>query len=184
MQVQFNIHFKTQWGESICLLLHPNDSKSDTPEQFFMQCNETSEWILELELNQTDSISYQYSIYKTDKTHIFEYGGVRKLHFAGFNNQKVIVNDNWRASYGDSPFITAAFTDCFFKREIPKTEGSSSDGNLILQLNCPQLEPDRHFAIIGNQAELGNWDVNKKNRLDEKNFPICSVTLNPVPLLL
>ena len=177
MIVQFNIHFKTQWGESICLLLHSNDSSSDTPEQFFMQCNETSEWFLELELKPTDSISYQYSIYKTDTSLLYEYGGVRKVYFAGLN-KKTIIKDNWRASYGDSPFVTAAFTECFFKRNIKITEESNSQANLTLQLNCPQLEPERHFAIIGNQDVLGNWDVNKKIRLDETNFPICSISLN------
>ncbi|MDD3321900.1 MAG: 4-alpha-glucanotransferase [Paludibacter sp.] len=142
-----------------------------------MQCNETSKWFLELELKPTDSISYQYSIYKTDTSLLYEYGGIRNVYFAGLN-KKTIIEDNWRASYGDSPFVTAAFTECFFKRNIKITEESNSQANLTLQLNCPQLEPERHFAIIGNQDVLGNWDVNKKIRLDETNFPICSISLN------
>ena len=40
------------------------------------------------------------------------------------------------------------------------------------------MEPDRHFAIVGNQAALGNWDVNKKVRLDESSFPIWKIALD------
>lgn len=45
-------------------------------------------------------------------------------------------------------------------------------------MRCAQIEPDRHFAIVGNQEALGNWDVRKKIRLDDLDFPIWKISLN------
>jgi len=177
MKIRFNIHFKTQWGESMHLLLHNSpQSEADSFEDYEMQCNDKSEWAVEISTEKSVSISYQYAILNVNKSFVYEYGGVRTLNFPTFNDI-VNVQDNWRASYGDSPFKTAAFSDCFFKRTA-KQESESNNGNLVLSINCPQMEPDRLFAIVGNQKALGNWDVANKVRLNESHYPIWDITLD------
>jgi 4-alpha-glucanotransferase len=177
MKIRFNIHFKTQWGESMHLFLHTSSqSEADSFEDYEMQCNNKSEWTVEVSTEKSVSISYQYAILNVNKSFIYEYGGIRTISFPTFNDI-VNVQDNWRASYGDSPFKTAAFSDCFFKR-TPITEDESNNGNLVLSINCPQMEPDRHFAIVGNQEALGSWDVANKVRLNESHYPIWTITLD------
>jgi len=179
MKIQFNIHYKTQWGQSMYLLIYKSTEQPEngSSEGIIMQCNEKSEWNTEISLDSADSISYQYAILNPDKSFDYEYGGIRKIELNP-SKETVLIYDNWRASYGDSPFITAAFSDCFFNRTKSNDITHTTEGSLILRLNCPQMEPDRHFAIVGNQEVLGNWDVTHKVRLDESQFPIWSISLD------
>jgi len=163
-----------QWGQTMCLIVH---SKSDSIEKYGMQCNDKSEWKADIQLNNLTGVSYQYAIQNADKSLEYEYGSIRSIQFPIALENTTII-DNWRASYGDSPFVSTAFTDCFFKRKMLKKSSTATSNNLVLRLNCPQMEPDRHFAVIGNQDALGNWDVKKKVRLDESEFPIWSTTLD------
>jgi 4-alpha-glucanotransferase len=174
MKIQFKIHYKMQWGQTMCLIVH---SKSDSIEKYGMHCNEKSEWFAEIQQNNLTGVSYQYAIQNADKSLEYEYGSIRSIQFPVALENTTII-DNWRASYGDSPFISTAFTDCFFKRTPLKINSPAASKNLILRLNCPQMEPNRHFAVIGNQDALGNWDVKKKVRLDESAYPIWSTTLD------
>lgn len=172
MKIHFKIHFITKWGQTVLLLWHQSDN-----EQYKvlpMQFGKNSEWSLELNVDiPLQEISYQYAVQNLDQTMFFEYGKIRKMIFPVLKSEVIIV-DNWRGSYGESPFRTTAFADCFFKRDSVDTHPIDPKINLILQVNCPQMEPDRHLAIIGNQPVLGNWDVNNKIRLDESRFPIWS----------
>ncbi len=176
MKIQFKIHYITGWGQTFYLVLHYPENKTEKVE---MHYNDQSEWTVEIQVDSdTKSISYQYMIQNPDLSEEYEYGEIREIEV---NSEKNSVNiiDNWRASYGDSPFSTAAFSDCFFKRESSHSkETSSISGNLILRVNCSQMEPDRHFAIVGNQDFLGNWDVSKKVRLDDTKFPVWSIDIN------
>ena len=179
MKIKFNIHYVTQWGQSLYLMLHiPKEVSIDTSEVFVMQCNEKFEWTCEIDLpNSVPSVSYQYAILNSNKSFDYEYGVTRFVH-CNFNDKALSVTDFWRGPFGDSPFLSAAFTDCFFKRNQDVTEERMENRNLMLRLNCPQMEPNRHIAVIGNQNALGNWDEKKKVKLSDVEFPIWSVSLD------
>ena len=178
MKIQFKIHYKTQWGQILYLILHSKDNSFD---KYGMHCNEKSEWKVDVQIETMEAIFYQYAVQNTDKTIVYEYGVIRSIHLPKAA-ENLNISDNWRASYGDSPFASTAFEDCFFKRKPLEIELPESSKNLILRLNCPQMEPDRHFAVTGNQDSLGNWDVKKKVRLNESQFPIWSVSLDPAKI--
>ena len=179
MKIQFKIHYVTGWGQSLYLKLHtPNQGSTTESEGFVMQCNKNLEWTIEISLDSdVKSISYQYAILNSDKSFQYEYGNVRNITLPISKNEFKVL-DYWRTPNGESPFLTAAFTDCFFKRELVQATEVNKSKNLILRINCPQMEPNRHFAIVGNQDALGNWDVTKKVRLDESQFPIWSIAFD------
>ena len=174
MKVQFSIHFKTNWGQSLNLFLH---TSTGTMQSVMMSCNDKSVWTAEINIEANlAAISYQYSVLNPDKSTLFEYGGIRTVKFSS-SSEKVKIHDNWRASYGDSPFKSAAFSDCFFKRP-ENHEITQNNGKVVLTINCPQMEPNRHFAIVGNQSALGNWDVSRKLRLDDSDYPVWKIALD------
>lgn len=179
MQIRFSVHFKTQWGESLILLLSkPSARYTDKGMEFTMRCNEKSEWTIEIELeNSVKLLSYRYAVCETNGFYHYEFGNERTLELPDSRN-KIQIYDNWRGPYGDSPFSSNIFSDCFFKRNVVEKQNAPAKGNLLLRLNCSQMEPDRHFAIVGNQQALGNWDVTKKVRLDESGFPFWSLLLD------
>jgi len=179
MKVQFKIHYVTQWGQSVYLMLHSSAQEQPQSSQaVVMQCNANFEWSAEVSIDSDlSSITYQYALLNTDKEFDYEYG---KKRIAPINPEKknICIQDFWRGPFGDSPFITAAFSDCFFKRNKTKANAVAKNDNLMLRLNCPQMEPNRHIAVIGNQAALGNWDESKKIKLDDTNFPVWQVSLD------
>ena len=93
-------------------------------------------------------IIYQYGIIDAQGEMHAAYGGERKIHDLRGND--CIVQDQWRGPYGDVPFSSKVFQDCFFVRNNPHIAQSKKNVQLILNLNCPQMEPNRHFAIVGN----------------------------------
>lgn len=171
MRITFKIEYIAKWGETLALLIY---EASDRINSYAMQCSQVSQWSVNIEFpNSTNNIIYQYGIIDAQGEMHPAYGGERKIHdLPGID---CIVQDQWRGPYGDVPFSSKVFQECFFVRNNPHIAQSKKNVQLILNLNCPQMEPNRHFAIVGNQACLGNWDVAKKVRLDEQQYPIWSI---------
>lgn len=177
MKIHFNVHYKTQWGQTLCLVLysdHVADQNQYTCVE--MQCNDKSEWSVGYNTDQINTLLYRYAVLNPDKSLDFEYGDLRKINLPVKKNL-VVVLDNWRGPYGDSPFASTVFSDCFFKRTYSESH-KTEKGDLLLRLNCTQMEPGRHFAVVGNQKILGNWDVSKKVKLNELGFPIWEIALD------
>jgi len=173
MNIHFSINYKTQWGQSLVLYLRTDPNMI---QSVLMNCDDKFKWTTEVSIDSnTKNLSYQYALLNSDKLLFYEYGGIRSIQIPN-NSNKVKIIDNWRASFGESPFVTAAFSNCFFKRE--EITNQISEGNLILRLNCSQMEPNRHFAITGNQGFLGNWDVSSRLKLDDSEYPIWSIKLD------
>ena len=59
MNIRFKIHYKTEWGQSLKVLLQ----KVETNEiiTFDMYCNEKSEWRLDAVVPDSDTLEYQYA---------------------------------------------------------------------------------------------------------------------------
>ena len=178
MSVKFNIHFITKWGEKIrLLLLSVNTDGESQRSSVEMTCDKNFMWTSSVHPEEHQSeILYKYELITATGDHILEYGAYRKLNIADYH-LNINVIDSWRASFGESPFMTTVFQDCYFKRNpTEKSDGNSAVADFILQVFAPQMEPDRHFAIVGNQDVIGNWDVDKKVRLNEERYPLWSVS--------
>lgn len=179
MIIKFNIHYITQWGQSLYLILqNPKDTNIDSSEVYIMHCNDKFEWSAVIEFTgSVSSVSYKYAILNSNKSFDYEYGSFRVID-TKVTQEMLYVNDYWRVSFGDSPFLSAAFTECFFKRNKEKAIDVKKKHNLMLRLNCPNIEPHRHIAVVGNQEALGNWDVNRKVKLNDTGFPVWNVSFD------
>jgi len=179
MTIQFNVHYKTEWGQTLGLvLLSPGNEQSFAGRCVDMQCNDKMEWSVTIENTGKTPLLYRYAVKNAREILFYEYGDPRKINLSA-GKEIVRVFDNWRGPYGDSPFATTVFSDIFFKRTAP-VKSESYKGNLVLRLNCIQMEPGRHFAVVGNQDALGNWDVSKKVRMDESAFPVWEISLDTI----
>ncbi|MHB9056056.1 MAG: 4-alpha-glucanotransferase [Paludibacteraceae bacterium] len=144
-----------------------------------MTCENDSHWrvTVHLPFREEKTIKYRYAIKKTDNTFQYEFDGLRNVVIPT-NDKNIILEDYWRIPNGDSPFNTVAFTECFFKRKKSRKVKSIAENNLKLRLNCPRLESGRHFAIIGNQNILGNFDEEKKIKLNDSDYPFWYLELS------
>lgn len=178
MTIRFSIHFVTKWGESLHLLIRTTAIDGNQSDyQLEMFCDAGFNWKADFIPSQPlQSLSYQYELLLSTKSKHREYGLPRVLR-PDSGTKDIQVIDSWRTSNGDSAFASAVFSECNFKRSGQSTPVQPS-GNLLLQVFCQQMEPDRHLAIVGNQPCIGNWDVSKKVRLNESEFPLWSISLS------
>ncbi|MFV0471144.1 MAG: 4-alpha-glucanotransferase [Paludibacteraceae bacterium] len=178
MLLHFLLNYRAVWGQT--LHIHILDSQHQTHE-YEMTCTGEDKWIATIETtNVFIPLSYQYVVKNTDGSFQKEYGNIRKIDEISDNmsDRNIQYIDFWRSSNGESIFETIAFSECFFKRNKETKRKKKSYSDLALHLYCPQIEPDRHFAIIGNQPCLGNWDIDKKVAMEGNNHPLWSIRLN------
>jgi 4-alpha-glucanotransferase len=179
MKVNFNIHYATQWGQMLRLLRYADNSTGSRIVAYYdMLCN-GSAWNVELEIADNEKFYYRYAVVSSSQPMFFEYGKLRKFSY-NVNSDQVRVNDAWRVKCGETPFESSAFTNCIFKRnEKPKTlQNTYNSGELLIKLHCPKVEKNHHIAILGNQEILGNWQPEKKLKLNDAEFPVFSILLN------
>lgn len=175
MNIQFSLNKKVTWGQFVYLLLYKD---AENYEKYEMTCKNENLWVLSIALPSTQKqINYRYAIKNQDNSFIQEHRTIRFQKIEK-SNQDLIIQDHWRNPNGDNPFNTVAFTECFFNRKKSTQTQTNKPINFVLRLNCPQIEPNRHFAIIGNQECLSNWDEEKKIKLNDSDFPHWTLELN------
>jgi 4-alpha-glucanotransferase len=179
MQIKFTINYITSWGQTLYLMIQSSDDKAfSNSEAIVMECDQKYNWTALVDSPEgVSTISYQYAILDLHKEFEHECGNGRILHFP-VNAESIEVRDLWRNACGDAPFLTSAFFDCIFRRKTTATKPSLLEANISIRLICPQIESYQHIAIVGNHDVLGNWDVNKKVKLDDRDFPIWKVDFN------
>lgn len=175
MFIHFKIHFVANKGEKIHLLLQLNSYGEASSTE--MSCDEDSFWRIEVEVKERrKELLYKYEIVKANGQRVLEPYGYRRL-LTRMGEPIIHVSDSWRTAFGDSPFMSTAFQNCYFKRSSVY-HALYHDGDFLLKLFAPQIESGRHIAIVGNQELLGNWNVKNKVRLNESKYPVWSISLN------
>lgn len=101
MTIQFNVHYKTEWGQTLGLvLLSPGNEHNFAGQHIDMQCNEKMEWSVTIENSGNTPLFYRYAVKNTREILFYEYGEPRKINFPK-DKEVVHVLDNWRGPYGD-----------------------------------------------------------------------------------
>ncbi len=171
MKVQFNIHYQTAWGEKLQVVVSQNNSN----QLIELKIDSFSIWRGTLDVSHPFKLEYHYEIINAKNQVVNEIGEERTLLIADLTKD-IVLHDSWRWNSGEEAFKSTVFKDIFFKRD--ELEEFDGDGDFHLRIRSYQVEPNLHLAVVGNQTCLGNWDVNKKIRLSESDFPIWSVQLN------
>lgn len=180
MKVSFNIKYHTQWGQ--CLFMvgscpQLGDGIINAAKK--MHYINDGEWQLEITLpDSTQEIKYNYVIENEYGLRTAEYQ--KSGHQITFdqNHNTYHLYDYWLEKPSDRTFYTSAFTKNIFARHEQKTTPINDRNNIILRLSAPKTKPDQVVAITGNQACLGNWNVNNAPYLSSKDFPNWEITLN------
>ena len=178
MKINFKIHYETNVGESLYLLLDIKGKSNNETEAFALSCDENFVWTVQISLSDTPhELVYQYALLSADKSFIYEHGNKRKLSLPD-NSVNVGIKDYWHVAFGESPFYSAVFADCIFKRNDVYVANQPENANIQFSLVCPEVAANQHIAIIGNQALWGDWSETNKVRLSDNNFPLWQIDFN------
>ena len=169
MNINFNIEYRTSWGEQIVLCVGG--------KRYPMSYVAEGIWQGEVaRLNPAKVSEYAYEVVRDGVTVRTEW----KKHVLVLpedTKAKVVnVYDRWIDRPEDAPFYSSAFTDAIFGRKAQKASKAKKEANVVLQVSVPSLRPNEVLALAGSSKELKEWT--EVVPFDDARFPVWTLSLN------
>lgn len=176
MQVHFNIHYKTIFGEIIGIQYrYHNDDELHT---LMFETYDGENWFGMTDIPENTTIFYAYVLKEKEAIKRKEWGNPRMLTI---ENNNIFIRDQWRPRDSvANAFLSTAFTKAILKRPAQKARPTSSvkhknANHLTFELLSSTIDPGLVYGVIGNIPELGNWE--KPVLMDETDFPLWKTTI-------
>ena len=130
------------------------------------------EWQATLELSQGSTYRYeehtpQGEIIRTES----------RPHLIESSPSQVELFDRWYNSSDNEPFYSSLFTESVFRRPAPQKTISLGQGQILLEVEAPQIRTTEQVAIVGAHPLLGRWDTRQALALNDANAPLWRITL-------
>jgi len=178
MTITFQINYRTEWGQSLCIVETQESILGWTKAKpLVLSCQGQDFWSASVPVSDfAGEIRYKYAILLPDGGLIFEAGNERKLHLDG---EKIVVRDFWQAPDYEQAFHSTVFRDALFRRvqkmshaKEPAKAKKNKACVVRFSIDAPQVLPTQGVAVIGNIAELGNWSESEKLVLCDCDYPV------------
>ena len=188
MKLQFNLEYRTTFGEELVLSLFCGDIKAPSTkvEQHKMTTLDGIHWFCELKksLKACTYVDYYYSVWKGDQETRHEWLVVpHRLEFAAIRGVSYRIYDHWIDIPEDSYMYSSAFTECVAARKCKMSELEEYGKTVRLKVRAPQLRSNERLAIIGGGAALGNWEIPQALEMveHENNEWVVSLDADKLP---
>ena len=169
MKLNFNIEYRTSWGEEIVLCLGG--------KRYPMAYIAEGIWQVEVaRFNPAKASDYAYEVVREGVTVRKEWKKHLLVLPEGTKARSVNVYDRWIDRPADSPFYSSAFTDAIFGRKAAKSVKAPADANVVIQASAATLRPNEVLGIAGSGKALKDWT--KVVPFDESHFPVWTLQLN------
>jgi 4-alpha-glucanotransferase len=188
MNITFNIHYKTHFGQTILISGPKTELGNEIPENA-LKMNlvnaDLGHWQLTLSLPESaEKIEYKYLVkYDNYFTVIPEWGENRCIEFK--NKGDFSVYDAWRSSSDPRyALFNKAVSETIFgyeNRYKPTDTEIKENIRLKFQISVPRVDNKHRVAIVGNITELGAWKTSKALLMSNENHPIWEVELGVNP---
>ena len=163
MTLLFNLSYNTVYGEEILLNIMSGDNAS-TVEQFKMSTQDGVSWSCSVNslAKPGNVVNYFYSVAKNGVEVRREWlVEPHRLILTSVKGVNYIVNDNWIDIPEDSYLYSSAVTECVAARKKATPKSVDYSKTLKLKVRAPQLRGNERLAILGEIAELGQWEALK-----------------------
>ena len=163
MTLLFNLSYNTVYGEEILLNIMSGDNAS-TVEQFKMSTQDGVSWSCSVNslAKPGNVVNYFYSVAKNGVEVRREWlVEPHRLILTSVKGVNYIVNDNWIDIPEDSYLYSSAVTECVAARKKATPKSVDYSKTLKLKVSAPQLRGNERLAILGEIAELGQWEALK-----------------------
>ncbi|MFZ1237225.1 MAG: 4-alpha-glucanotransferase [Prevotella sp.] len=164
MNIQFNIEYKTSFGEDLILNLVellPSGDKSITP--YRMSTFDGLHWYYNMTLqllNGSFALNYFYSVETDGQTKRQEWTTVaHMLDLTASKASQYRLYDIWLDIPQDTHLYTSAFTDCLNHLKLGHPKPSTFEQTVRFVVRAPQLKMGERLAILGNAKALGQWNA-------------------------
>lgn len=181
MNVTFQINYRTEYGQNLCIIETADSILGWTEQQpLMLNCQGQDFWTATLPISDfAGTIQYKYAIRLQDGGYIYEAGEPRVLTLKAAD-KKLVVRDFWQAVDYEKSFYTTAFLKSLFRRQKP-AKAKAAKGNVRFSIDLPQILPSQGVAVMGNIPELGNWNADDKLVLSDAEFPLWRADIEAEP---
>ena len=172
MTLILSVKYHTYWGESIGVVFDGEDYIHP------LTYVDADNWQIEINCPDTTTVKYKYVVCRDGVKVRTEWG---EPHQININKQTVTCRtfDSWNDIPVDNAFFSSAFTQSIYARKSPKkTTVAAKPGTILLQVKSAAIAPDEVLAVSGSCKALGEWDIKKAVKLNDKNFPIWAVAID------
>lgn len=159
MTVQFNIEYKTMFGEQIVVNIQTEEGELKLPLETTDGERWACDWCVE---SPEKSYTYYYSVEREGRAVKTEWLMIK--HQLEVNAKKAAVYtlyDHWKAMPEDAFLYSSAFTDCI-NHQVPQVMKPETGSKIVrLIVRAPQLRDGERLGVLGADKALGAWDVQK-----------------------
>ncbi|MCH4216455.1 MAG: 4-alpha-glucanotransferase [Prevotella sp.] len=168
MKFEFNIEYKTAFGEEVVLYLIRDHKLS----RYEMETEDGLEWHCRFSITRIpDALTYIYKVERDGVPCTCEWSLMK--HLLEITSQKAdhyILYDRWQGIPEDSYLYSSAFTDCINNRKLGQVRPSCFARTIRLKVRAPQLREGERLAVVGSGKALREWDATRAIEMVEHNY--------------
>ncbi len=169
MKIQFNLQYRTTFGETLILNIIKEDG-ADCRRRIPMGTHDGLLWSCSItKPTRPDAyIEYYYSVENSGRETRREWDAIpHKAEFTGTRTAAYTINDRWTDVPADAIFYSSALTDCIARRKQSPCAPAPYAKLLCLKVRAPQLRAGERLAITGADAYLGAWTETFDGNMNE-----------------
>lgn len=192
MRISFQIEYRTNWGQRLCLCGSlPELGNWEANQAPSMNYRSDGTWTLELELPAIppDGFRYKYALLNEGSSLVqWEFGKDRIFMPASQPVGQGQVRDFWRSpSETEKTLFTSAFTGVLMRRLPPavaentlsqaksRKKNSKTPATAAVyrfQIQMPRIDENHSLCLLGSDPALGNWDEKKAIVMEGSRYPL------------
>lgn len=177
--LKFNIEYKTQWGEELCISGSTSQLGGFIEEQaLVLSTFDGVNWSGEIQLQSTGKQTLEYYYFIRRNTHVVRKETSPNRMIMLSDNAEFIINDYWKEEIFHNYLYTSVFTDCVFKQPLISNTSPQYFKSIILNVNCPYVKKTEHLIITGQGNALGDWNLKNALRLSPIRYGEWQIELN------
>jgi hypothetical protein len=145
MRIKFNLAFYTRYGQNIFITGSiPELGEFDSSKAIPLSYNDGI-WSTSLQIAGKPDFNYSYILKDNYSVITCESGPSRK--FRDYGNNEYVVFDEWSPFTDESPFLSDAFKNVFYKRDFQEY---NKDGSIIITCAANNLSTCDSLYISGS----------------------------------
>ncbi|HRF68499.1 MAG TPA: 4-alpha-glucanotransferase [Muribaculum sp.] len=179
MKLNFNIDYRTNWGESVYIVASiPQLGGGDEGSAVKMELDGVGLWTLSVDVPEgTPAFDYRYLV-RHDNGYVRHEWGCAHRFVPGYDVNTFEIYDRWQEQPYDKPYYSSVFVDCINRRDHRDAPLSIHGGTLTINVDAPMVGSDEVLAICGDNMALGEWDPSHAVVMNDCNFPQWSVNID------
>ena len=180
MTIQFNIDYRTAFGESLVLNIWEGDSLMT----YQMLTSDGTRWSHTVAVKAPQkSYSYYYSVMRDGNVSKCEWTLLmHRLDISAGRAETYTVYDRWLSMPEDAYLYSSAFTDCINHQQPAAVPSSRFARTVRLQVRAPQLRDGEILMLSGDGKALGDWSVAHAVRMTQHVYNEWTVDIDAASL--